>query len=118
MLRAIGAMTIRNASSSTRYRDNTLLCYLAAGSRFGGDPQSSAVNRPSDQAYQSRSAAQLEIFAPGFYTFSRFRYLEAVPSPTSRVASRRLGYHGRRLDRRHLRRNRIVDSPRSWPLIL
>ena len=59
---------------------------------------------------------QLEIFAPGFYTFSRFRYLEAVPSPTSRVPSRRLGYHGRRLDRRHLRRNRIVASPRSRPL--
>src|ERR1700722_13288447 len=61
---------------------------------------------------------KFEILALGFYTFSRFRYLEPFPSPTSRVPSRRLGYHGRRLDRRHLRRNRIVASPRSRPLAL
>ena len=42
---------------------------------------------------------QLEIFAPGFYTFSSIRHLEALPSPSGRITARRLGYHGRRLDR-------------------
>ncbi len=37
---------------------------------------------------------QLEIFAPGFYTFSSVRYLEAVPGAANRVVARRLGYHG------------------------
>ncbi len=48
-------------------------------------------------------AAQLEIFAAGFYTFSRFRHLEAVSGAAGRALARRLGHNGRRLGRSHLR---------------
>ena len=50
--------------------------------------------------------APLEIFAPGFYTFSSIRYLEAVPGASGGIVTRRLGHHGGRLDRRNLRRDR------------
>src|SRR5271155_2218437 len=56
--------------------------------------------------------AQLEIFAPGFYTFSCIRHLEAVPGAPGGIAARRLGHHGGRLDRRILRRDRLMASPR------
>ena len=56
--------------------------------------------------------AQLEIFASGFYTFSRIRYLEAVPSAPGRVASGWMGHNGRRLGGRRLRGDRVVDRAR------
>ena len=67
--------------------------------------------RPASHLRSGACAAELEIFAPGIYTFSRLRYLEAISRAASRIPARRPGHHGGRLGRRPVRRAGALVCP-------